>query len=81
MKKRKDNFQYSVSASPHICNRKKNTGGGKRTITKIKPKRKYIICNMHLKDIYRKAGEGFFIRHLETEQGEMTLNWKRIDLD
>ena len=32
----------------------------------------------YLKGAYRKAGEGLFI---ETGEGEMALNWKRVDLD
>jgi len=30
---------------------------------------------------YRKAGEGHFRRSVETGQGEVVLNWKRVDLD
>ena len=32
----------------------------------------------YLKGAYRKAGEGLFIK---TGEGEMALNWKRVDLD
>ena len=36
-----------------------------------------IAACQYLKGAYRKAVEGLFIR---AEQGEMALNWKKIDL-
>ena len=39
-----------------------------------------MVAFQYLKGAYRKAGRDFLKGHIVTGQGEMVLNWKRVDL-
>ena len=43
--------------------------------------RNHIAAFQYLKGAYRKAREGLLEGQVATGQGEMALNWKRVDLD